>query len=104
MALRAARAWGERPTVFLGYNEPGGPWSARDRELARALFLYEGSLCSGCGLDANTAQDPDREGWVIVDVSTCAGCKARDVEAKSSGSEPGVKYRLSFDPDYVKRS
>ncbi|EFQ82700.1 hypothetical protein HMPREF0063_11909 [Aeromicrobium marinum DSM 15272] len=104
MALQAARAWGERPTVFLGHAEAAGPWSERDRELSKSLLLYERSLCDGCGNDAAQAQDPDREGWYLVQPVVCAGCRAKELEAKQSPPEPGVRFRVVPDPAYVKRS
>lgn len=99
--LRTARAWGATPTVFLGQRAEDGHWSARDRELAKSLTYYEGSLCD-CGLPAHETQDPDREGWYEVEKVTCAACAAA-AEA-TEDAKPGDRFRVFLDPNYVKRS
>lgn len=91
--------------MFLGHSSdgPGAAWSPRDRELAKALLLYERSICDGCGQPAHEAQDPDKEGWYQVDTVICAGCKALATETRDD-PEPGARYAVSLDPKYVKRS
>jgi hypothetical protein len=44
------------------------------------------------------------EGWYQAEVETCAGCKAKDVDAKDRDREPGDRVRVVLDPKYVKRS
>lgn len=80
-----------------------GPWSPRDRELAKALVLHEAMTCDGCGMPAHEAQDPDREGWYNAEPVICAGCLAI-AKAARDNDEPGVRYRVSLDPNYVRRS
>ena len=91
------------PTVFMGHRADEGPWTSRDRELSKALHLHEASLCDGCHQPLDESLDPDREGWYIVDVHTCAGCRARDIELRGE-AEPGTLVSVRADPGYVKRS
>ena len=88
----------------MGHREDAGPWTSRDRELAKALHLHESSLCSGCHQPLDESLDPDREGWYDVHVATCAGCRAREMELKRNDLEPGALLTVVADPDYVKRS
>lgn len=90
--------------MFLGHTDPTGPWSARDRELAKALLLHEMSLCDGCNHPLAETLDPDREGWYSVETVTCAACRARDIETQKMKPEPGERIRIVADPGYEKRS
>lgn len=91
------------PTVFLGQRGDEGPWAARDRELAKALDLYEASVCKGCGHSVHETYDPDREGWYQVEVETCAACRAKEMHGKDEKPEPGQKMFVVLDPTYKKR-
>lgn len=90
------------PTVFLGHRGDEGPWTARDRELAEALAIYEASLCPGCSQPLSETLDPDREGWYEVHVETCAACRAKALD--KTEDEPGALVTVLPDPSYVKRS
>lgn len=90
--------------MFLGQRGDEGPWTARDRELAKALALYEGSLCKGCGHSVHETYDPDRENWYEVEVEICAACRALETHAKDEEPEPGQKAYAVLDPAYEKRT
>ena len=90
--------------MFLGLRADEGPWDERDRELAQALLLHEASLCDGCSQPLSETLDPDREGWYLVELHSCAACRARDIELKDAKPEPGMRVTVRADPDYEKRS
>lgn len=90
--------------MFLGQRGDEGPWAARDRELAKALDLYEGSLCKDCSHSVHETYDPDREGWYTVEVETCAACRAKDLHDRDHKAEPGEKRYVVLDPAYGQRS
>ena len=93
-----------RPTVFLGLtDDESKAWTARDRELAKALLLYEDTECSGCGQPVEESLDPDREGWYVVEPVICAGCQALAKAAERERPEPGLRLRVKPDPRYVPR-
>ena len=89
--------------MLLGITkDDGGPWSPRDRELAKALLMYERAICSGCGQPAHEAQDPDRLGWYQVERHICVACMA--IEKSVEKPEPGLRLSVHMDPNYVKRT
>ena len=102
-ALETARAWGVRPSEFLGdhvvtthEHDPAGRlvrtttpgWTATDRDLALALGDYEAGLCGGCGhpLSETTAADAEDqyEAGLAVRCHRCtASARAGDFYAES---------------------
>lgn len=85
--------------MFLGYKPDEGPWSSRDRELAKALILFEQSRCSGCGQDSYEAQDADTDGWWRTETVTCQACAAL-AKAQEDADSPGAMISVSLDPEY----
>ena len=59
LALRAARAWGERPLLYLTGRGKRERWTRQDRALAEAHLVYEDSL-NAQGIPWHIASDPDR--------------------------------------------
>lgn len=94
MSLRAARFWGAKPTEFLHV------WSHRDRNLAQALLMYEGSRCSGCGQPAHLAHDSDTNGFWQAETIVCQACAAIADEGKNGEQTPGATVNVRLDPDY----
>ena len=90
-----------RPTVFLGHKaEDGGAWTARDRELAKALALVESETCR-CGHRLSETLDPMREGWYDVHEDICAACLALEKHtAKKGDREPGSILSVRLDPAF----
>lgn len=87
--------------MFLGHDrDEGQAWSARDRELAKALLLHEADQCSGCGHPLSETLDPEREGWYDVHEDICAGCLALEKHAEREEREPGARVTVTLAPDY----
>lgn len=89
-ALRAARAWSERPTRYLGYSK-GRAWSSVDRALAEGLDYYEASL-NPLGIPAWIARDPDRKFTVdeAVDQAMAVYEEAQEEMRKGESATPGL--------------
>lgn len=93
-----------RPEVFLGIShDSAANWDERDRGLARALAVHEGTQ-NGYGIPYKQAHDPDTEGWwqvrFIEDYAAKAVRDAREKESPPSDAMPVV----TLDPDYRPRS
>ncbi len=59
LALRAARAWGVRPLLYLTGRGKRDRWTRQDRALAEAHLVYEDSL-NAQGIPWHIASDPER--------------------------------------------
>lgn len=95
MALRAARAWGTDPLVYLGHTEPGKPWSKRSRALAEGLMLYEENI-NQYGIPIQEATDPEMDGWYEIDDSVVdyAVAAMEDYRKNNKNVEPGAQLRV----------
>lgn len=96
--LRAARAWGVSPSVFMGapvvttYQHDAAnrmvraetqQWTAADMEMAAALQAYEAQDCPGCGGQLSETTAAENETRYRTKVSAlCHRCVSREVAAK----------------------
>lgn len=95
--LRTAREWRIPPTVFLGDRTVGPPWTDQDTAYARALAVYEASLCPGCAHDLDETTDPrnqDRYTWGKP--TRCFRCQARGYAHSSIDSDEKHPDSLLF--------
>lgn len=92
-----------RPEVFLGVSGTHDDWSERDRGLARALTVHEGTQ-NRYGIPIAQATDPETDGWWEVrwveDFAETAVNAAREKESPKPGASPIV----TLDPDFKPRS
>lgn len=83
--LQTARSWHVSPTMFLGERTEGPAWTMQDTEYARALAVFEASLCPGCAHDLAETTNPANEGRYEVDPTQtviCHRCAGRASAAK----------------------
>lgn len=98
LALRAARAWGARPTQYLGGSE-GGRWTPVDRALAEGLVHME-ETTGPHGIPMEDAMDPESDGWWTVRESVDYAQAAIDrYWAEHPDPEPGVRVVVEDERD-----
>lgn len=114
-ALAVARAWGVRPSLFLGvpvvdeitvyeYDDTGRlmrsttrreAWTEYDREAALALADLEADECSGCGGDLAETTKRENEYAYVLDregLRRCHRCTGREIAGKpyEDSHQPGA--------------
>lgn len=104
--LRAARAWGRPPSVFMGravvttyQNDRAGrlvrsethEWTWQDREMALALQDYEARLCRGCGGDLTETTKPENQHRYKGEMAyVCHRCVALEVASDVKHPHPNA--------------
>lgn len=103
-ALETARAWGVRPSEFLGravvtthdhdaagrlVRSTSAGWTDEDRGLAMALANYEAGLCSGCHAPLSETTAPEAEdGYTAGLAIRCHRCTASQRAAEFYQDSP----------------
>lgn len=87
--------------MFLGTaDETGDRWSARDRELAKALVLFEASLCPGCGHSKSETwvESEDSEFDYIAEEMQCLTCARLEDARSGNKTQKGLHYWIERRP------
>jgi len=87
--------------VFLGYaDDDGKGWNDRDREMAKALHLFEHAQCPGCGFPKSEVwvESDSREHDYIAEEVQCQACAALESEKAGKKTEKGLHYYVVRHP------
>jgi hypothetical protein len=88
---------------YLGRQEPGSPWTLKDRGLAQGLMLHEEGF-NRLGVPHHVAQDPENAGFFEVDDTLIDHAEAafEEWQRQNERPEPGVLPVVRLDERAVR--